>query len=190
MSIYDEPAPFVSPGVLRARRAVSAVLVGALAIVAVVASIVIVRGGAEALLGQCTPPWLAGTDPQVCLNAHISRRTLVVSGNTSLPDGAIVRVWADDPGLGPGADWTTDTVDCAVIDGSFGRSFDVTDWGAGTVTVTAIFEVGPKQPAEVVDRYGANGERISGPEVLFDLNASSPAARMVQVSTNVDLSAG
>jgi hypothetical protein len=190
VSIYDEPVPFVRPGARRTGRILDAVLAAAVAVVVVVVSVVVVKAGAEAILGQCTPSWLSGTDPQVCLNARISRRTLIVSGSTSLTDGAIVQVWAEDFGTGYDEHWTTDTADCTVTDGSFGRSFDLSDWGAGTVTVAAIFEIGSKQPAEVIDRYGTNGERLSGPEVQLDLNDGDPPPRVVQVSIDVDLSAG
>ena len=75
MSIYDEPEPFVSPRILRARRALNVVLAAAIRSSSIVGSVAIVEGVAEAILGQCTPPWLAGTDPQICLNAQISQGT-------------------------------------------------------------------------------------------------------------------
>ena len=190
MSIYDEPPPFVSPAVRRARAALSTVFVVTVVVLVIFASAVVVKAGVEAALGQCTPTWVSGADPQLCLNARISRRTLVVSGTTSLSDGAIIQVWAEDFGTGYNQHWVTDTVAVTVANGSFGRSFDLSTWGAGTVTVTVIFEVGPGQPAELFDRYGAYGERLSGPEVVLDLNAGDPAPRAVQVSTDVDLSAG
>ena len=190
MSIYDEPAPFVRQGSHRTQGTINAVLAIAIVVVVVVASVIVVKAVAEAVLGQCSPSWLSGTDPQLCLNARISRRTLIVSGSTSLTDGAVVQVWAEDFGTGADEHWTTDTLDCVVTDGAFGRSFDLTDWGAGTVTVTALFEIGPRQPAEVIDRYGSNGERLNGPEVRLDLNGGDPPPQMVQVSTDVDLSAG
>ncbi len=190
MSIYDEPPHYVSRRARRTQTAVSTVFVVTVAVVAIFASAVVAKAVVEAALGQCTPSWVSGTDPQLCLNAQISRRTLFVSGSTSLPDGAIIQVSAEDFGTGANEHWVTDTVAVTVANGSFGRSFDLSTWGAGTVTVTALFEVGPEQPAELLDRYGAYGERLSGPEVVLDLNAGVPAPRAVQVSTNVDLSAG
>lgn len=190
MSIYDEPPPFVSRRARRTQNAVSTVFVVTVAVVAIFASAFVAKAVVEAALGQCTPSWVSGTDPQLCLNAQISRRTLFVSGSASLPDGAIIQVSAEDFGTGANQHWVTDTVAVTVANGSFGRSFDLSTWGAGTVTVTALFEVGPGQPAELFDRYGAYGERLSGPEVVLDLNAGVPAPRAVQVSTNVDLSAG
>jgi hypothetical protein len=189
VSIYDEPAPYVRPGAQRTRRTLNAVATVVIVVVVGVASVMIVKAGTDALLGQCAPTWLSGTDPQLCLNARISRRTLVVSGSTSLPDGAVVQVWAEDFGTAYNEHWNTDTVDLTVVGGSFGRGFDLSDWGAGTVTVTAFFEIGSKQPAEVIDRYGANGERLAGPEVKLDMYGGDPPPRAVQVSTDVDLSA-
>jgi hypothetical protein len=151
---------------------------------------VVVRAGAEAVLGQCTPSWLSGTDPQLCLNARISRRILNVSGSTSLTDGAIVQVWAEDFGTGYGEHWITDTVNFTVVDGAFGGTFDLSSWGAGTVTVSAVFAVGSQQPAEIIDRYGVNGERLKGPDVQFGATGVAPPAQAVQVSVNADLSAG
>ena len=112
-----------------------------------------------------------------------------MSGSTSLPDGAVVQVWADDYGTGYNEHWATDTVDLAVANGTFGQSFDLSGWGAGTVTVSALFEIGPQQPHDLIDRYGTNGERLTGPEVKPDPNAGEPQPRAVQVSTDVDLSA-
>lgn len=190
MSFYDEPPSYVKPGLRRAREALNAVLSAAIAVVVIVASVTVARVGAEALLGQCTPPWLAGTDPQLCLSAQVSQGTLIVSGGTSLTDGAIVQVWADDYGTSPNEHWGIDPVNVTVAGGSFGQTFDVSGWGAGTVTVTAFFEIGAGQPQDVIDRYGVNGERLNGPDVRLDLSGSDPAPQAVQVSTDVDLSAG
>ncbi len=190
MSIYDEPEPYVSPGMRRARRTLNAVLATAIAIAVVVGSVAVARFGAAAILGQCAPPWLAGTDPQICLNAQISQGILFVSGNTSLTDGAVIQVWADDYGTGPDEHWGTDSAGLSVTGGTFTQSFDVSDWGPGTVTVTALFEIGSGQPQAVIDRYGPNGERLSGPDVVLDTSGGEPPPQAVQVSTDVDLSAG
>ena len=190
MSIYDEPAPLVDPRLRRAERAVSAVFVGVVVAAFVVASAIVVKFGAEAILGQCAPSWLSGADPQLCLNAEINQPTLIVSGSTSLPDGAVVQVSAEDFGTGYNQHWVTDTANLTVANGSFGGSFDLTGWGAGTVTGTAIFEIGSSQPTDVVDRYGTHGQLLSGPDVQLDRNGGDPQAQMVLVSTDVDLSAG
>ena len=155
-----------------------------------VASLLVVKAGAEAVLGQCAPTWLVGTDPQLCLDASIYRRTLSVTGSTSLPDGAAVQVWATDYGTGYNQRWTTDTVSLTVSNGAFSRSFDLSDWGAGTVTVYAQFEVSSDQPESVVSRYGARGERLHGPDVKLDYSQGEPPPLVVQSSMDVDLPAG
>ena len=190
MSIYDEPVPYMSPRERRARSLVRLGLAGAAVIALVIASVVVVRVGAEASLGQCAPPWLTGTDPQLCLNASVSRRQLSVTGTTSLPDGAMIQIWADDFGTSYGEHWQTDTVNVTVAQGAFRWTFDLSSWGAGTVTTTAVFRIGPGQPIEVVDRYGAGGERIVGPDVELDYQAGYPPPRSVRVSVDVDLPAG
>jgi hypothetical protein len=190
VSIYDEPAPYLTPRRRRMKRVVRAVSVATAVVVIGAASVVVVKVGAAAALGQCTPAWLTGADPQLCINAEISGRTLIVSGTTSLTDGAIVQVWAEDFGTGYDQHWITSTLNVTVSGGGFGQTFDLSSWGAGTVTVNGLFEIGPQQPADVAARYGPNGERLGGPDLKFDLNAGDPPPRAVQVSTNVDLSAG
>ena len=188
VSIYHDPlapAP-VSPS-SRRYRTTDFILAGAAVVVLAVASFLVVKVGAEAVLGQCAPTWLVGTDPQLCLDASISNRTLSVTGSASLPDGAIVQVWAADYGTGYNQRWTTDTVSLTASNGAFGRSFDLSDWGAGTVTVYAQFEVSSDQPESVV---GARGERLHGPDVKLDYSQGDPPPLVVQSSMDVDLPAG
>lgn len=191
VSIYHDPlapAP-VSPSSRRSRTT-DFILAGAAVVVLAVASLLVVKAGAEAVLGQCAPTWLVGTDPQLCLDASIYRRTLSVTGSTSLPDGAAVQVWATDYGTGYNQRWTTDTVSLTVSNGAFSRSFDLSDWGAGTVTVYAQFEVSSDQPESVVSRYGTRGERLHGPDVKLDYSRGDPPPLAVQSSMDVDLPAG
>ena len=191
VSIYHDPlapAP-VSPSGRRSRTT-GFILAGAGVLVLAVASLLVVKVGAEAILGQCAPTWLVGTDPQLCLDASIFGRTLSVTGNTSLPDGAIVQVWATDYGTGYNQRWTTDTVSLTLSNGAFSRTFDLSDWGAGTVTAYAQFEVTSVQPQIVVSRYGAGGERLHGPDVKSDYSQGDPPPLSVQSSTEVDLPAG
>lgn len=191
VSIYHDPlapAP-MSPSSRRSRTA--HLILAAVAVVLVVAaSVLVVKAGAEAVLGQCAPPWLVGTDPQLCLDASIYGRTLLVTGSTSLPDGALVQVWATDYGTDFDQHWTTDTLSLTVSNGAFSRGFDLSDWGAGTVTVYAQFEVTSDQPESVASRYGANGERLNGPDVKPDFSQGDPPPFAVQSSTDVDLPAG
>jgi hypothetical protein len=189
VNIYDEPEPYVSPGRRRMQNAVQATLALVAVVLLAIASIFVARVGAEAIMGQCAPPWLTGADPQLCLNAQISRGQLIVSGTTSLSDGAVIQLWAEDSGTAVGDHWQTDTTAVTVSNGAFRTTFDLSGWGPGTVTAHAQFRIGPGQPLEVVDRYGANGERIVGPDVELDFRAGDPPPRTVQVSVDVDLSA-
>lgn len=191
MSIYHDPlAPALMSARPRRSRRADLVLAGVAVVVLAVTSVLVVKAGAEAVLGQCAPTWLVGTDPQLCLDASIFSRTLFVRGSTSLPDGALVQVWATDSGTGYNQSWTTDTVSLTVSNGAFSRSFDLSDWGAGTVTAFAQFEIGPDQPKSLVSRYGADGERLHGPDVKPDYSQGDPPPLAAQVSTDVDLPAG
>jgi hypothetical protein len=190
VSIYDEPPPYVTPRRRQTQRALNIALAVAIVVGATVVSVAVVRVSVEAVMGQCAPPWLTGTDPQLCLSAQVSQGTLSVTGGTSLADGAVVQIWADDYGTGSDQHWGADPVNVTVAGGSFGESFDVSSWGPGTITVTAFFEIGAGQPQALVDRYGADGERLNGPDVRLDLSSGNPDTQAVQVSTNVDLSAG
>jgi len=188
VSIYDEPVPWISPREKRIRLTLRVVLTTLGVVILVVSSYLVVRTLAEAALGQCSPSWLTGTDPQICLYSDAGNQQLKVWGTASLQDGAIVELSAED---GPtfAQHWQTDVVRVPVSSGAFSYTFDVTGWGAGTVTTTLEFRMGPDQPAVVVDRYGSNGERIVGPDVSLDYQAGDPPPRIVQVSVDTDLSA-
>jgi hypothetical protein len=188
--IYEEPEPYLTPGQLRARGLTRAVLTVVVIVVVAGASVLGAKAGAEVIMGQCAPQWLTGTDPQLCLDAHITAHQLTVSGTTSLPDGAIVEVWAEDFGTSYGDHWLSQTTVMTVSGGSFGGTFDLSSWGAGTVTVNALVKMETGQPAAVVDRYGPRGERLAGPDVQLDYSSGDPPGQAVQVSTVVDLSAG
>jgi hypothetical protein len=187
--IYDEPwAPVPEyRSQSRSGRAAATVLSVTLAVVAVAGLFFAVRFVAEGTLGQCAPPWLTGTDPQLCLNASVSRGTLTVSGTTSLPDGALITVWAENSGYDQYR--STGTASTSVSGGAFRYSFDVSGWGAGTIVVTAEFAVTPDQPRAVIDRYGWGGEGLRGPDVRPDYGRGRPPPMEIRSSVQVDLSA-
>ncbi len=162
---------------------------GLLAVLGFIAgSFVTARFVTEATLGQCAPSWLTGTDPQLCINASIAQRVLTVSGTTSLADGSIVQLLAEDDGVGGGY-WTAGPIDVAVSGGSFRRTFDVSDWGAGTIVVTVQFAICGDQPQAVIDRYGGDGSGLRGPDVQPDPDRGAPAPQVVESSIQVDLTA-
>ncbi len=187
--IFEEPwapAPEYARSGLSpvARRALAAVLVLAL----VAGSFLVARLAAEATLGQCAPSWLTGTDPQLCVNASVSGGTLTVTGTTSLSDGALVEITAEDDGVGGGY-WSTSPTDVTVDGGAYRRAFDVSSWGAGTVTVSVRFEVSGDQPQALIDRYGGNGSGLRGPDVQPDFGLGDPAPMVILSSIQVDLAA-
>jgi hypothetical protein len=159
----------------------------ALAAFLLIGGFLAVRFTAEGTLGQCAPPLLAGTDPQLCLSAAASRGTLTVSGTTSLPDGAAITVWAENGRFDRYR--STGTASAIVLDGAFRQVFDVSGWGAGTIVVTAEFAVTADQPRAVIDRYGWGGERLRGPDVRPDYDRGRPAPMEVRSSIQVDLPA-
>jgi hypothetical protein len=189
VSIYDEPVPWISPRRKRIRLTTRIVLTSLGAVVLIGGSFLVVRAVTEAALGQCAPSWLTGTDPQLCLYTSVDHQQLNVSGTTSLPDGAVLGISAED---GPtfAQHWQTEVVKVPVSSGAFAYKFDLTGWGAGTVTTTVEFRMGPDQPQAVVDRYGAHGDNIVGPDVSLDFQAGDPPRHMIQVSVDTDLSAG
>lgn len=164
-------------------------LSGALVVLVIVGGFFAVRFVAEGTMGQCAPSWLTGTDPQLCVDASVSRGTLTVSGSTSLPDGAIVTVWADSSGTGYDQYQTTGPAPAIVSGGVFRRTFDVSNWGAGTIVVTAQFAITSDQPRSLIDRYGWGGEGLRGPDVRPDYERGQPPPMDVRSSVQVDLSA-
>ena len=164
-------------------------LSAALLILVIIGGFVALRFAAEGAMGQCAPSWLTGTDPQLCLDAAVSRGTLTISGTTSLPDGAVVTVWADNSGTDYDRYQTTGPAPAAVSDGVFRRTFDVSNWGAGTIVVTAQFAITSEQPQAIIDRYGWGGEGLRGPDVRPDYDRGRPPPMDVRSSVQVDLSA-
>lgn len=190
MRTYDEPwAPVPERrSHPRSRGAVAATLSVAVVVLVAAGGFVALRFAAEASLGQCAPDWLTGTDPQLCLYASVSRGTLTVSGTTTLPDGAIVTVSADNSGTSVDQYWSTGTASATVTGGTFRHSFDVSQWGAGTIVVTAEFAISGDQPGALIDRYGWGGEGLRGPDVRPDYDRGAPAPMEVRSTIQVDLS--
>jgi len=133
---------------------------------------------------QCSA---ASANPRICLYAQIVGRTLSVTGTTGLPHGAILKVWADDYGpiIDKIKDWQTETVSLTVKDGKFAREFDLSNGLPDELYVSALFELGPDQPASVIDLYGADGGQLEGPNVFSD--DFGPAPRAVQVYVYLEL---
>ena len=93
-------------------------------------------------------------------------RTVHVIGTTDLPDGALIGYYfwnAADDGNWPDGGLVT------VRNGRFEFETDFTGWPGGTITVYTEFCVSQcDQPQAVIDRFGANAERLSGPQAYSE----------------------
>jgi hypothetical protein len=110
---------------------------------------------------------LLPADPAYRLSASVDGYTVSGTGQTSLPDGSHIQMWATYWGDAPGIH-ISDSSDALVQDGAFHATFDLSGWPAGEVAVNALFELDSSQPAEATARYGGDGARLSGPRVAFD----------------------
>lgn len=117
-----------------------------------------------------------GTTATMDLVPTVAGRTVTVRGTTDLPDGAnvsvgLVQLDVQEQVLGGGnepagdpSDWLL-YEDLRVNDGQFSATFNVERWAPGQVTATAYFWVDPAQPQAVIDRFGADGSGLYGPDV-------------------------
>ena len=107
---------------------------------------------------------------------------LVVSGETTLPDGAFVTVAV------AGSETTVfdphSELRVMVNGGKFQATFDLSRRPTGPVTVFATLQMAG-QPAAVVQAYGADGHALSGPATLAD---GSDGGRSLQVTLHFDKS--
>jgi hypothetical protein len=89
-------------------------------------------------------------------------RTVHVTGTTDLPNGAVIGYYywsAADDGNWPDGGAVT------ASDGRFQFDTDFTGWPGGTITVYTEFCVSQcGQPQAVIERFGADGERLGGPQ--------------------------
>jgi hypothetical protein len=181
--IYDEPWAPTPEEEARAetRREMRTVLTAIAVIVLIVGGLLAGRVLAASMMGQCSPGWLTGADPQLCVNAAVTQNNLVVTGTTSLPDGAIIEISVEES-VGVRY-WSSGTVDVTAAGGSFGRTFDVSSWSSGTAIVTARFAVTVDQPQAIIDRYHADGSGLSGPDVRPGYRGGGSA--VVEMTTQV-----
>ncbi len=112
---------------------------------------------------------LLPSNPKFRLSTSVDGLVVTGRGETSLPDGSHVSMWATFEGDAPGIH-ISDPAEAIVTEGSFAASFDLSGWPAGNVAVNALFEIDPSQPTEVTTRYGVKGERLSGARVVYDDN--------------------
>jgi hypothetical protein len=93
-------------------------------------------------------------------------RVAHVTGTTDLPDGAVIGYYywsAADDGRWPDGGQVT------ANDGQFQFETDFTGWPGGTITLYTEFCVSQcRQPQAVIDRFGPDAERLSGPQANSD----------------------
>lgn len=112
-----------------------------------------------------------------------------VAASTDLPDGA--RVFYYFYHERNDVEWTGGMPPynvqgyTEVEGGSFTFEGDLSTWPAGSVTVWAEFNVYEgEQPPHILERFGANGERLGGPQSSY---ADSSDYKMLYVETVVTI---
>jgi len=132
-------------------------------------------------MGGCAPQWLVPGNPAFCVSGRLDGQMLTVSGQTTLPDGALVdfAVSSDDSALReqPSAQRVS------VNGGKFVATFDLSWRRSGSVTATAAFHLAG-QPAAVALSYGTDGHALTGPTALAD---GSDGGRSLLATLHFDL---
>jgi hypothetical protein len=132
----------------------------ALACVVAVSSWPMAQFAGVLTMGSCTPQWLVPSNPGFCVRGEFDRRMLTISGETTLPDGALVDVTVasdDYPLIDRPA-----ILRVAVKDGAFEAVFDMSRDRSSPITVTAEFTLAG-QPAVAQQLYGEKGSGLNGP---------------------------
>lgn len=105
-----------------------------------------------------------GVTAVMSVDGSIEGTTLTVRGTTDLPDGSLVWVGAHHEDLWQIADGN----EAITVDGSFATVLDLDRWPNGPISVNASFSLRDDQPPEAIERFGADGEHLSGPGVRWD----------------------
>lgn len=118
-----------------------------------------------ALLVAVTGCNLLGSQPELSLTATRVGTEINVEGASDLPDGTILQynLWQRDNDPLHASFGET-----KIASGRYAFSVSIADWPAAPVQVRLAFASGSYQPKAVTDRYGANGERLAGPNVIDD----------------------
>jgi len=134
------------------------------------------------VLGACAPHWLLPGNPDFCVTGRVNAQDVIlVSGQTTLPDGAVVSVSATGDDL-PAT--TPPAIQIATVGGGqFDASFDVSGLHGHAITVVASVTM-RGQPSVVTQTYGADGAALSGPAVETGADAGT---RVLQTSLHFDI---
>lgn len=95
--------------------------------------------------------------------------SVVVEGTTDLPDGVVLEVsaWPNCPGTLSDADGQ-DFTEAVVMHGAFQSAVHPQAAAGSPISVKVMF-VPASQSGDVLERYGTNGERMSGDGVYEDI---------------------
>ena len=109
---------------------------------------------------------LAGEIPvTISVQAIIEKERLRISGRARVPDGA----WILYAVYRPAAPQRRTTGYSQIDDGRFSAKIDISDWPPGEIAVDTHFQLlmpDRVQPDEVIERFGPNGERMTGDSVV------------------------
>jgi hypothetical protein len=136
---------------------------------ATLAALILLVGGVVVSLLPSLHPAVSHLEATMHPTATVDGRTVHGSATTDLPDGALVSYYyLHEPGSFQGQE--PDGGLATVEDGRIAFDTDFTGWPGGSVTLYVEFGVGSgwDQPEAVVDRFGADGERIAGPQAVSD----------------------
>ena len=102
-------------------------------------------------------------------SAAIASEVLRIEGSGSLPDGALISYEVKHDGFDVGDYDGYETGQIEFRDGAFTFEMSVDDWPTGHALIQLTFEMQPSgdpQPPAVIEAYGANGETLTGPNVV------------------------
>jgi hypothetical protein len=183
-SIYWADA---DPSPWRPSRAAKLAAIGAIAIVVAIIGYV--------LMGFLAPKYPVA----LTITPSVSGRTLVIDGQTDLPDGALIsyellhdlryrELYPDETGPPPSFaadEHATPQIlsgSMKVADGRFNGTASLADWPPGTVHVSVYFDPDPEQPSDVRAKYGGNNEHLGGTNVVQDSDGLRSAVAKATVS--------
>ena len=101
---------------------------------------------------------------KLSVSGNLTADAIEVRGQSNLPDGALIWIYAWHEAENPGWDWEGRV---AVDGGFFSVQVPVRGWGRGLIHAVASFSV-RDQPGAVLEAVGNNGEHLVGGQVLLD----------------------
>jgi len=117
-----------------------------------------------------------GATATMSISTEVEDGTVTVSGETDLPDGAVVSVqvvqwdkWQEESADGTAPDVGTSpwvvSDQVLVMGGRYETPLFIGDWPAGKGLAITYFWIDLGQPAEVIERFGLDGAGLKGADV-------------------------